>query len=87
MNWKPKNETCGVPGKGFIKAEDYSQKDEDALIARAKNRKIDVNLFMLGAGFLPANGPQLEITEAVEDGPLRRKRRTKEEIEADKAKE
>jgi|JI102314A1RNA_FD_contig_101_248924_length_1188_multi_2_in_0_out_0_2 hypothetical protein len=87
MNWKPKNETCGVPGKGFIKAEDYSQKDEDALIARAKNRKIDVNLFMLGAGFIPANGPQLEITEAVEEEPLRRKRRTKEEIEADKAKE
>lgn len=87
MNWKPKNETCGVPGKGFIKAEDYSQKDEDALIARAKNRKVDVNLFMLGAGFLPANGPQLEITEAVEEEPLRRRRRTKEEMEADKAKE
>lgn len=89
MNWKPKNETCGVPGKGYIKAEDYSHKDEDALIARAKNRKVDVNLFMLGAGFIPANGPQLEITDAEEENPLapKRKRRTKEEIEADKAKE
>jgi hypothetical protein len=81
MKWKPKNDTCGVPGKGFIKAESFSQEDEDALIARAKNRKINVNVFMLNAGFEPvAEDGQLEITEAQEEEPLKRKRRTKEEI-------
>lgn len=87
MNWKAKNELCGVPGKGYILASDYSQEDEDALIARAKNRNIDVNIFMLGAGFVPAKGPQLEIQQSFEDEPVKRKRRTKEEVEADKAKE
>jgi len=90
MKWKPKNDTCGVPGKGFIKSESFSQEDEDALIQRAKNRKINVNVFMLNAGFEPVDDSgQLEITEAEEENPLtpKRKRRTKEEIEADKAKE
>lgn len=83
MKWKPKNDKCGVPGKGFIKADDYSQEDEDALIARAKNRKIDVNMFMINAGFVPNNEvAQLEITEAIDDKP-KRTRRTKAEIEAE----
>ena len=87
MNWKPRNETCGVPGKGYILASDYSQEDENNLIARAKNRNINLNVFMLGAGFEPVSeDKQLEIVEAREEEP-KRKRRTREEIEADKAKE
>lgn len=67
MKWKAKNDTCGVPGRGkneggrYINAADFSQEDEDALIKRAKSRGIDVNVFMLGAGFVPVKGPQLEI--------------------------
>lgn len=61
MKFKPKNETCGVPDRGFIRATDYNQQDEDKLIARAKNRKVDVTLFMYKAGFEPVKGPQLEI--------------------------
>ncbi len=91
MKWKPKNETCGVPGKGYIKAEDYSQEDENALIQRAANRKININIFMLNAGFEPVDGPQLEIevvhetvhTRNVVDDIPKRKRRTKAEMEAD----
>jgi hypothetical protein len=87
MNWKAKNDTCGVPGKGYILASDYSQEDEDALIARAKNRNINLNVFMLNAGFEPVSvAKQLEIVEVREEEP-KRKRRTREEIEADKAKE
>jgi len=51
MKWKPKNDTVGVPNKGFIKAEDFSQEDEDALLARAKRRKVNPVLFMTKAGF------------------------------------
>lgn len=61
MKWKAKDDTCGVPGKGYIKAEDFSQEDENALIQRAKRRGLDVTQFMLGAGFVPVKGPQLEI--------------------------
>lgn len=85
MKWKPKNDTCGVPGKGFIKSESFSQEDENALIERALNRKINLNVFMLKAGFEPVEGPQLEISEVHEVEPVKRKRRTKEEM--DKAKE
>lgn len=61
MKWKAKDDLCGVPGKGYIKAEDFSQEDENALIQRAKRRGLDVTQFMLGAGFVPVKGPQLEI--------------------------
>jgi hypothetical protein len=98
LKWKAKNDTCGVPGKGYIKAEDLTQKDIDNLKERAKNRKKDFHTFMLQAGFVPSE-PQLEIEleEAAEE-PLttvdetvatlkpekqKRKRRTKEEIAAE----
>ncbi|HNT49351.1 MAG TPA: hypothetical protein PKK67_02095 [Cyclobacteriaceae bacterium] len=90
MKFKPKNDTCGVPGKGFIKAESYSHEDENALIQRAKNRGIDVNMFMIGAGFIPVSN-QLEIDvpvfvntseEPEQIGLQKRKRRTKAEMEA-----
>lgn len=91
MKWKPKNDTVGVPGRGFIKAEDYNQQDENNLQARAKNRGLDFNIFMLGAGFVPVQGPQLELqvddeefeVEPIEEKP-KRTRRTKAEIEASK---
>lgn len=100
LKWKAKNDTCGVPGKGYIKAEDFSQEDENALIQRAKRRGLDVTQFMLGAGFVPVKGPQLEIemeesegeTVKVDEGSAnsaieekpKRTRRTKAEIDADK---
>jgi hypothetical protein len=94
MKWKAKNDLCGVPGKGYIKAEDFSQEDENALIKRAKSRGIDVNVFMMGAGFVPVGGSQLELPvddehpeeseEPKEETPKKRTRRTKAEIEADK---
>lgn len=67
MNWKPKNDTVGVPGKGFIKSSAYSQEDEDNLIMRAINRNVDVNVFMINAGFVMAKTDQLEIP--LESGP------------------
>ena len=63
MKWKSKNDTCGVPGKGYIKAEDLTQEDIDNLEARAKNRGLNFNVFMLNAGFVPNNDGQLELTE------------------------
>lgn len=88
MKWKAKDDLCGVPGKGYIKAEDFSQEDENALVQRAKKRGLDVTQFMLGAGFVPAKGPQLEIEmEESDEGETekpKRTRRTKAEIEADK---
>lgn len=86
MKYKPKNDTCGVPGKGFINASDYSQEDENNLIARAKRRGIDVHSFMTNAGFLPVS-PQLELVideEEPKEPKEKRTRRTKEQIEADK---
>lgn len=88
MKWKPKNDLVGVPGRGFINAVDYNQQDENNLQARAKNRGVDFNIFMLGAGFVPVQGPQLELQvdeefEEIEEKP-KRTRRTKAEIEADK---
>jgi hypothetical protein len=92
LKWKAKNDTCGVPVKGYIKAESLTQEDIDNLKARAKNRKKDFHTFMLQAGFVPVE-PQLEI-ELEEEEPLtevdetelkpKRTRRTKAEIEADK---
>lgn len=88
MKWKAKDDLCGVPGKGYIKAEDFSQEDENALVQRAKKRGLDVTQFMLGAGFVPAKGPQLEIemdeSDEGETEKPKRTRRTKAEIEADK---
>jgi len=86
--WKPKDDLIGVPGKGYIKAEDFKEEDLQALIKRAKNRKADVHTFLLGCGLVP-NSPQMEIemedaslhTEVVEEKP-KRKRRTKAEMEA-----
>jgi hypothetical protein len=64
MKWKAKNDTCGVPGKGFIKAEDFSQEDEDNITARAKSRGIDENIFFINAGFVRNNNDgQLELVE------------------------
>ena len=54
-NWKPKNDLVGVPGKGFIRAKDFSQEDLDNLVARAKNRNKDVHSFLLGADLVPVN--------------------------------
>lgn len=90
LKWKAKNETCGVPGKGYIKAADLTQQDIDNLRARAKRRGVDFSSFMIGAGFVPTN-PQLQIDETEyvdasltesEEKP-KRKRRTKAEMEAD----
>lgn len=94
MKWKAKNDFVGIPGKGYIKAEDFNQDDENLLVNRAKNRGIDVNVFMLGAGFVPVKGPQLEIQpeeefipdpieDKSEEEKPKRKRRTKAEMEAD----
>lgn len=58
MNWRPKNDTIGVPGKGFIKASDFSEEDLLALIARAENRNQDVHSFLLKAGLEPVRGEQ-----------------------------
>lgn len=97
LKWRAKNDLCGVPGKGFIKAEDLSQEDVDNLIKRAKNRKQDVHTFMLRAGFVPAQPqvemfeePQVEIespnlAEEQQEEKPKRKRRTKAEMEADNA--
>jgi len=63
MKWKAKNDTCGVIGEGFIKASDFTQDHEDALLERAKLRGIDENVFMLGAGYVPNSSNQLEIVE------------------------
>lgn len=88
LKWKPKDmdANIGVPGKAFIKASDFAQDDLDALIERAKNRKIDVSTFLLKAGLVKVV-PQfdLELEEPVkeEEQPVR-VRRTKAQIEADK---
>ena len=79
MKWKPKNETCGVPGRGYIKADDYNDQDEKNLQERAIARGIDFNVFMLNAGFVPVS-PQLEIQ--VEEKP-KRTRKPKENGDSD----
>lgn len=85
MKWKAKNDTCGVPGKGFIKAESFTQEDENALLARAKRRGIDPHSFMLGAGFVPlkVQVEMFEEEEEIEEAP-KRVRRTKAQIQAEK---
>jgi len=65
-NWKPKNDLVGVPGKGFIRAKDFSQEDLDNLVARAKNRNKDVHSFLLGADLVPVNAQ----TELELEAPL-----------------
>lgn len=94
MKFKPKNDTCGVPERGYIKAKDYNQQDEDNLRARAKSRGKDFTQFMLGCGFVPVNAQlEIDIDEEVtvatlepmeEEEKPKRKRRTKAEIEAEK---
>jgi hypothetical protein len=89
LKWNPKDPDglIGVPGKGYIKASDFSQEDLNNLINRAKNRKIDVASFLLGAGLVPAK-PQLDLVieevDEDEEEPKKRVRRTKAEIEAAK---
>lgn len=100
-NWKPKNETIGVPGKGFIKAESFNDEDLENLKQRAKNRGLDVHSFLLGCGLVPSS-PQMEIpleepkaalvTEVLDNSEevkevKQRKRRTKKELEAAKQSE
>lgn len=85
LKWKPKNEKglIGVPDRGFIKAEDFNQKDLDNLIKRAKNRRIDVHSFLLNVGLLPVQ-EQVEIfdeqlkSEPVVEVPKRRTRQVKD---------
>jgi hypothetical protein len=103
LKWIPKDpdKNIGVPGKGFIKASDFSQEDLDNLIARAKNRKQDVSSFLINAGLKKVN-PQAELEldtrefekeeeiagqEVEAHEQPKRTRRTKAEIEASKEKE
>lgn len=60
QNWKPKNDTIGVPGKGFIKAEDFTEEDFNNMVQRAINRGIDPHVFLMGAG-LAADNKQVEL--------------------------
>jgi hypothetical protein len=62
LKWKPKDPSkfIGVPGKGYIAADDFTVEDQDALISRAMNRKIDVHTFMLGCGLVKVD-PQVEL--------------------------
>jgi hypothetical protein len=57
MKWVPKDPdgTIGVPGKGFIKSADFTDEDLVNLITRAKNRKVDVNTFLLNAKLVPTS--------------------------------
>lgn len=85
LKYKPKNDTVGVPGKGFITAKSFTQKDLNALIERAKNRKQDVHSFLIGCGLVPVNAPELfvESVQQVEEvEPKKRTRRTKAEMQA-----
>ncbi len=66
MNWKPKKDTVGVPGKGYIQAADFSEEDLQALIKRAKNRKIDVHTFLMNCDLVPTQ-PQLTLDEDLTD--------------------
>jgi len=69
LKWKPKGDTIGVPGKGFIKADAFNEEDLNNLIERAQNRNHDVNQFLLKVGLVPVN-PQLSFQpEAVEPEP------------------
>lgn len=66
--WVPKEETIGVPGRGYIRKEDFSDTDLKALKARAKNRKVDEHTFLLAAGLVPVNGEfKLELEEDAEE--------------------
>jgi hypothetical protein len=59
--WKPKDDLIGVPGKGYIKSENFTEEDLQNLIARANNRKKDVHTFLLGCGLVPGVPPQLNL--------------------------
>lgn len=85
LKYKPKNDLVGVPGKGFIKAESFTQEDLNALIQRAKNRKQDIHAFLIGCGLVPVNAPELfvESVEEVEEVETKKRtRRTKAEMQA-----
>jgi len=90
LKWKPKNDVglIGVPDKGYIRVGDFSQKDLDAMINRAKNRKLDVHSFLLGCGLVPVQ-PQVEIfdeelkSEPVVEKPKRAKKEKVEEVKSD----
>jgi len=72
MKWVPKDPdgTVGVPGKGYIKAADFSQEDHDALMARIKNRKISEYEFMTNNKFVLAKNPELFEEELEEEEPV-----------------
>lgn len=86
MNWKPKGDTIGTH-RGYIKAEDFNENDLAELIAKAKRRNINENVFLLGCGLVPVQ-PQLEILTSNEvekkKAPARRKKEDKtEEVKAE----
>lgn len=90
LKWIPKDpdKNIGVPGEGYINPADFNQTHLDAMIARAKNRKIDVNHFLINAGLKPVEAQlELEVEVNAHAEPKKRTRRTKAEIEADKVKE
>ena len=83
LKYKPKGDTIGVPGKGFIKAEAFSQEDLNAMIERAKNRKVDVHAFLVGCGLVAVAQPEL----FVETEPVKKEAEVKPEKKARKVKE
>ena len=71
--WVPKDPegTIGVPSKGFIKAADFTEEDLTKLINRAKNRKLDVNTFLLNCKLVPTSDQfELVLDEPEEDETL-----------------
>lgn len=60
LKWKAKNDFVGVPGRGFVKESELTQLDIDNLKARAHNRKLHFETFMLQNGFVPVHS-QLEM--------------------------
>lgn len=87
MNWKPKNETIGVPGLGYILASDFKQEHLDSLIERAERRGLHKETFLLGCGLVPEmpqheifSEPKVAVEEVIEEKP-KRGRKPKTEIE------
>jgi len=85
LKWRPRNDegTIGVPGKGFISVKDFKQEDLDNLMARAKNRKVDVGTFLSSVGLVKVD-PQVEIFEEpikkeLEEEKPKAKKKPKEE--------
>ena len=77
MQWTPKGDTIGVPGKGIIKASDFSKEDLKALIDRANNRKIPVDMF-LGNFLKPSN-------DGIDDSDLKEESELEVEIKREEA--